>query len=280
MKEISKIDKISTKDQGLKDLSIFLTKVFKNKERFSYEYLSWLYRDNPLGEVIGFNAKDNNNKIVSHYALIPMNAILKGKRVKVALSLNTATDKSAQGKGLFTRLAKKTYELAKNEDIRLIIGVANQQSIRGFKKYLGFDIVCQLEARIFISNPPLINNDLSEDSFFIDIDDEFLDWRIKNPFNKYKVSKDKSNILVNINLFFQGVLQIKKSRNTSKFFGFRKLNLWIGKSNRISWNKKINFSIPNFLRPSPLFFIYKDLSSSEKIHKDMLHFELINFDAY
>src|SRR5215467_4083405 len=74
-------------------------------------YLQWLYRDNPCGHVVGFNAYAGD-ELAAHYATIPVEATLDGAPARGLLSLNTATHPTHQGKGLFTRLAERTYARA------------------------------------------------------------------------------------------------------------------------------------------------------------------------
>ena len=45
-------------------------KFLKTKKNLSFIF--WLYKKNPLGEAIGFDACDSNGNIVAHYAAIPI----------------------------------------------------------------------------------------------------------------------------------------------------------------------------------------------------------------
>ena len=63
---------IDLSPEGLKSLSELLIKAFA-EPKLTKEYLYWLYKLNPAGEVIGYNAFFKN-RLVSHYALIPVNA--------------------------------------------------------------------------------------------------------------------------------------------------------------------------------------------------------------
>ena len=49
-----------------------------------------------------------------------------------------------------------------------------------------------------------------------------------------------------------------------------------------SWKKGFlnGFKIPEFLKPSPLHLIYKNLSSEIDLNRRNIHFEAINFDAF
>ena len=60
-----------------------------------------------------------------------------------------------------------------------------------------------------------------------------------------------------------------------------KIKLWIGNDSEIEWKKSKYYSIPNFLRPSPLHLIYKELiPSGFKPTIQNIKFSLCDFDAY
>jgi GNAT superfamily N-acetyltransferase len=87
---------------------------------------------------IGYIAYAENDEPAAFYGVFPVMMIIDGKRVLAAQSGDTMTAPKHQGKGLFTRLAKITYELAKAEGIELIFGFPNQNSYPGFKNKLGW----------------------------------------------------------------------------------------------------------------------------------------------
>jgi len=87
---------------------------------------------------IGFIAYDENNAPVAFYGVYPCTMIYRGKRFLVAQSGDTMTLPEHQGKGLFTQLAKLTYEACKSEGIHLVFGFPNENSYPGFVKRLGW----------------------------------------------------------------------------------------------------------------------------------------------
>jgi len=87
---------------------------------------------------IGFIAYDENNAPVAFYGVYPCTMIYRGKRFLVAQSGDTMTLPEHQGKGLFTQLAKLTYEACKFEGIHLVFGFPNENSYPGFVKRLGW----------------------------------------------------------------------------------------------------------------------------------------------
>ena len=111
------------------------------------DYLRWLYRDNPAGPVVGFDAWDGG-RLAAHYACVPANAMVDGRDRTVLLSLNTATHPDYQGRGLFTRLAESTYDAGARSGHALVYGVANANSTPGFLRKLGFSNAGPLDARV------------------------------------------------------------------------------------------------------------------------------------
>ncbi len=104
-----------------------LQRVFGAHAKHSAEAIAWRYRDNPAGEVVGHDAFENDALVV-HYITVPLNASIDGRSVRGLLSMNTATAPEAQRKGLFTRLARLTYERANELGFAFVIGVANANS--------------------------------------------------------------------------------------------------------------------------------------------------------
>ena len=279
-----KIKQIDLSDSSIKQISDFLTSVYDDKKKFNYDYLSWLYRDNPDGEIIGFNAFDKDNNIIAHYALLPKLANFQNKNIKIALSINTATSKNAQGKGYFKKLANLSYDLARDLGIEKIIGVANQNSLNGFINSLGFKKICELEARIsflmFVKKNKSSNNSI----FKLVYDQNRINWRLSNPNKKYKILNKKHQIIyTDTNIFFRLIMMIFTEQKTTvqnSYINLPKIYLWIGNSKVIQWNKFFSFNIPSFLRPAPLAFIWKDLINDQSISNDQLHFECIDFDIF
>ena len=134
-------------NQCLSECSKLLSAVFTNTTKFTNQFLEWEYKNNPNGNIVGYNAY-YGDKLAAHYVTQPVRVLIEGKVRKVLLSLNTATHPEHQGKKLFTSLAEKTYELAYKEGYDFVYGVANANSTPGFINKLGFQLVAPLVARI------------------------------------------------------------------------------------------------------------------------------------
>jgi len=279
----------------LKLLSTFLSKIFKKnlsfqfKNKFSTDFLNWLYNENPNGKAIINNVYEDG-KIIAHFALIPISVLYKNEIYKSALSVFTAVDENNRGLYFFHKLANKSFELAKSNGIRFIIGVSNQVSSELFVKCFKFKLISPLEVKIGLSK--FNEKDNTPHIFEIFKDKKTLLWRLNNPRFKYQIYKQeklKKNIIFNNNykLFkihmgfistkdvdFQNEIYLKTSYNLNPF------NMWIGLNNNLE-NELMTFKFPQIFKPSNLNLIIKDLNSGETdLKKKDIKFNLIDFEIF
>ena len=264
--------------------SSLLGDVFGKPELFTKEYIQWQYADNPDGNIVGFNAYDGET-LAAHYVTQPMQAVVRGVKMKGLLSLNTATHPEHQGKGLFVKLANQTYSYAAEQGYDFVIGVANQNSVHGFTKKMGFQLVGQLHALLGMGALPH-SNDLSSFSYYKDWSPEALTWRLSNPCSQYGVSNDRNVVITSPTAYPMitatlGTFDKKRYAVTPRPSSFSVLNLWIGANRDITSKTKLYFNIPNRLRPAPLYLIFKALNSSiAPLDFDDVFFQALDFDAY
>ena len=286
MKEVKNrnysFEAINTSPSGLKDLAKFLSQTFKSS-KFTPEYLNWMYNQNPNGGVIGFNAI-MENELAGHYAVIPLEANYKNQKIKALLSVNTATGSKHQGKGLFTMLANKTYVESINLGFDIVFAVANANSIPGFIKKLNWKYIDQLDTCVSFTVPRKIESEKLDNCFTLPLSDIVSKWRLANPNFKYsKNNIGKINIIANdINYFARSIVKISEANSHDTKTSMPKINFWVGMSNSYSWNERplMGIKIPEFLKPSPLHLIYRNLSSEILLDRTNIHFEAINFDAF
>ena len=261
---------------------------FLNVSKFYLNYLQWLYRDNPDGIVMGFDAYDNE-KLVAHYACVPSPVLLHGRKSKSLLSLNTATHPDYQRKGLFATLASMTYEHATKLQFDFVYGIANASSTSGLVNKLGFQLVAPLEARIGIGRLPIEDNEavLHRAAFQKFWDLPGMTWRLGNPTNRVYVTK-----------FADGTVGLHAATGipflrayTECFLDFpvtvsRSISiiaprLFIGLLPGTSFKYTTYQSIPKCVRPSPLNLIYLNLQNSgAMIEAHSVFFSFLDFDAY
>ena len=87
---------------------------------------------------MGYIAYDNLNEAVAFYGVFPIYVIASGKKLLISQSGDTMVKKNHSGKGLFTQLAKQTYDLCKKNKIKAVFGFPSYTSYYGFIKKLNW----------------------------------------------------------------------------------------------------------------------------------------------
>ena len=265
-----------------KKLKIWFPKTSLNSRKFEVTSLVWQYIKNPEGFAIGYDAF-YEGQLVAHYACIPTTIMGASGSMKALLSLNTATSPQHYGKGLFTKLALETFYIAKQMGYSCIYGVANKNSTPGLVRKLGFDLVAPLEVLIGIGPiPPQIPN--SSFKFQRVWNQASLNWRCSNPANQIRALQNANTSLyyADTDYPFISAYDVRLGHNFSN-------HLLI--SNKFKPKLVLGlfpqgvpstfFRIPNFLKPSPLNFIFKSLDPSVKTpDRQGIHFTFLDFDAY
>lgn len=173
------------------------------------KYWDWRYINNILNKIMICLATDNEI-VIAHYALSPTQLYIEGKEVNSGLSMTTMTHPNYRGLGLFTNLAKKLYQENQN-DLDVIYGIPNDNSLKGFIKYLDFNHIKDIpvfEIDLMKKDIEILteDNNVFQVTKFDFIFDElfekakqkysiilsrtsgYLDWRFfSNPANKYTV---------------------------------------------------------------------------------------------
>jgi len=85
---------------------------------------------------LGYIAYSESHEPAAFYGVYACQVEFNSQIYVAAQSGDTMTHKSHTGKGLFTKLARMTYELAKQEGISFIFGFPNKNSYPGFVKKL------------------------------------------------------------------------------------------------------------------------------------------------
>ncbi len=266
-----------TSETELRAYAGLLTRVFPCVKKYSVAFLDWQYRQNPSGSVIGFDAFWGD-EVAAHYVTIPVEYILGDEEIRGLLSLNTATDPGHQGRGLFTRLAQRTYALGSELGYRFAIGVANQNSSHAFIHKLGFSLVAPLEVKLFTGTVAV--NDHTGRFFRECWERERVAWRLNNPAAQY-YANGKSVVaathippihaLMSEREEFSEALLKKKSAPLKMCMGLNLLNA----------KTKPGMKLPETLKPSPLNLIIKALGEKVSLpSREDIFFEAINFDAY
>lgn len=258
---------------------------FPGVSKFTRDYIDWLYRSNPEGKVVGFDACDGD-RLVAHYVCIPGRALVGGKEVDVLLSLNTATHPDYQGKGLFTKLADLTYAAGAAQGFDCVYGVANANSTPGFTRKLGFQLVGPLRACVGIGPLGIDFSGATSLQFRRIWSEQALEWRCSRPVNRVigRSGRDRTTLLAPA--LYRGAClaaaELDGRELISTFGGFvSPLRLFIGRVPSAWQRKALYVDIPDKLRPSPLNLIYRSLSGRlGAIDLDDVFLSFLDFDAY
>lgn len=256
------------------------TDTFYWTKKFSQEYLEWQYLQNPNGKVVSFNAFAKDGTLAAHYAAIPIQMILNGKKEKGLLSLNTATHPNHQGHRLFTTLADRTYQFAKEHEYKFVIGVANANSTHGFLKNLGFYLVAPLEFKIGVGD--IFKGELPNNINRMFYSQEVLDWRLKCPEYQYSMLGNTIHGSRKEPLFHTSVAKMPNGIDVNALRlkrTFDVFNIYIGLG--ADTKNGLYFNLPKFIKRSPFNLIFKDLTDGElpKITKDNVFFQLLDYDV-
>jgi GNAT superfamily N-acetyltransferase len=250
-------------------------------------YLEWMYRDNPRGHVVGFNAVDKG-KIVAHYACLPCELMLGGERRKSLLAILSATHPDYQGQGLFPKLANHTYESIDKQQFACVYGVGNANSTPPLVKKIGFQLVRSLEVKIGISQLSVDWQQVRDLSQFRRTWTEAdINWRANNLVNPGAIAKNSIGDTIlyadSINSMIKVIAPIEIDSTLTQ--PLPKLSfhpkLFIGLFPKDSCNFHEYISIPDRFKPSPLNMVYKPLHTHVKtLDPDLVTFGFQDFDAY
>lgn len=214
-------------DQINLDEFIEMYKLCLNK-KIDKKYIQWKYRENPAGSMCGFIAYDVNSKMAAFYGVIPERFEIEGKSCIVYQSVDTMTHPNYQKMGLFTALAKKTYEkIYSKTDNQFIFGIPGSNSFHGFIKKLNWKflgninyIFCHklrfISFNKFNSNTTVLtlNDDINElTDFFknnfcnemihLNYSINYFNWKIANyPFDGLNtITLKKNNVITSFLVF-------------------------------------------------------------------------------
>ncbi len=132
-------------DRNLADLAGLYLSAFN--VRVSKEYLSKKYNTEQFGlKYVGYIAYAPDGTAAAYYGVFPMILEYGGQKILAAQSGDTMTHANHRGKQLFTKLAKATYQLAREEGIEFVFGFPNKNSYPGFVKHLDWQIIGEMES--------------------------------------------------------------------------------------------------------------------------------------
>lgn len=281
---------VETDELHLSRYSSLLRETFPEATHLTPAYLRWLYRENPDGNVIGFDAW-HNGELAAHYVCIPTSAMLHGNGCSAALSLNTATARRFRGRGLMIALAETTYERAGEQGVVAIYGVANASSTPGFVRRLGFQLISPLDAYVGVGSldGEPITSIAERAAFHRTWTREGLSWRLSNPEAPWFPRAQEAGGVTTIgrtqtvfvrawaNLEYHGEPLPPRTGTPP-----RGINLHLGLRPRGSARSLRPWvEVPSRLRSSPLNFIFRPLVGySPTLDAGSVLFGTLDFDAF
>jgi acyl dehydratase len=157
----------------------------------------WAYIDNPNGNPI-VSLYFDREKLVGHYAVIPLKFLYNQKNLDAVLSMTTMVDISYRKYGIFIDQANEVYEKASKLGYKFVCGFPNKKSAPGFKKRLGWTLENLYVANFSYNELQQIEKKTYPEAISFNVQDKKnLEWRLAKPNQKYFM-KDK-NILKEFN---------------------------------------------------------------------------------
>ncbi|MDE2481580.1 MAG: GNAT family N-acetyltransferase [bacterium] len=274
-----RLERIVANRETLHRDAALLRAVFPHATHYTDDFLAWEYADNPDGPVVGYDAY-RDGELCAHYATQPLTATLFGRSVRGLLSFNTATHPDHQGHGLFTTLARRTFDDAAREGYEFVVGVANQNSTPGFTRKLGFQLVGPLEVFVGLGAPHSGVGDGVD--FARTWSTESRGWRLASPRTRYVLAGGRLACATDTPLI-KALLTAGPwdgPQASTSFLLSHPFSVWMGAAPSLSW-RGISLPLPKRLRPSPLNLIFLDLTGAGRtLDSKRVIFDAIDFDAY
>ncbi|AOR23420.1 GNAT family N-acetyltransferase [Clostridium taeniosporum] len=177
------------------------------REMKPYEW-RWNYENNICKDKF-IKLMWDDKTLAGHYAILPNKMKIYDKFYCTGLSMTTMTSPKYKKQGIFVKLASNLYEEIYNK-IPIIYGFPNNNSLHGFKKYLGWEHVLDIEMYSCYSykfdlkslDKNIKSTEMLDDrvnilfdkfskrfkeyKIMIKRDKKYLNWRYNlNPYNKY-----------------------------------------------------------------------------------------------
>lgn len=178
------------------------------------EYWRWRFLNNPFHNKVQIHLMWEDNLLVGHYAVSPVNFLLDKHEVLCALSMTTMTHPNFGGRGIFSALATSLYKQLEDDGFQFVWGFPNTNSHYGFIKNLGWKDIGVIPMLSLSTNnfKPLSNVNytllysFNENTAMLLADNTpvaiskspaYLNWRyVQNPTFHYKILQTQSNTIV------------------------------------------------------------------------------------
>jgi hypothetical protein len=193
-------------------------------------YFQWKFLQNPVGEFIGFTARDDQNNVVAFEGLIPIKYSFEGKGKIIYHSVDTMTHSEHRRKGLYQKLAFKGYEYLREREQLFVYGFGGKMSTPALLKFgwkelfnipFYFRSKHQIKLKEFFSSLksdifsiketdhneeilPVIQSKPDINGVCLIKDITFLRWRLSNPRINYKIAGiySRENVILGYLIYY------------------------------------------------------------------------------
>lgn len=212
---------------NIKDVAVLHNMVYNRKqpEVFFQKKYDTVYTG---AAYIGYVAYNASRFPIAYYGVIPTLLSYNGETILAAQSADTMTHPQFRYAGLFTALAKQTFDLCIAEGIQLVFGFPNQNSLPGFIGKLNWQLTEHMDCFIIPVQGGLPLEKLANKFSFLK---PMYNWYSNRLLNKFSVSQpDVANSVLSDN--YNGVLRDEgylhyKSYSTTRVIQINQSKLWI-----------------------------------------------------
>jgi hypothetical protein len=268
-------------DEELAETSALLLRVFPRARHLTPGYLAWLYRDNPDGRALGYNAW-YGDRLVGHCGGVRLTANVEGRLQRGILLVNAAVEAEHRRRNITRRTTDPMFEEAAASGYGFAISTGNRYSTRPL--LTRFKMVGRLDARVGFGFPE--QSEAGPPASFERVWTEAaFRWRLANPSGRYSVTTRDGGCTIIARTPTKGLGAILYQGDNRWDVGETDERppigrLWLGLDPSLSWRKPPFVSIPARLRPSPLNLLFKNLSDDSVPQPERIVFRAIDFDAY
>jgi hypothetical protein len=276
---------VSATADALPEIVALLERVFPRARPWGPD-IEWQYLRNPRGPVRYVNAYDEAGGLIAHYAVIPTPPLAEppGSFIGTYFALNTAVDPAARVPGLMVATARALLRQLQSEGPTVILGVANENSFRGYVPMLGFQSLGRLSLTF---HPPGVAP-VTAAPRALAHEPDYLAWRVARP--GVAAYGDPARGLVTVRLRHLGmpidaVLSTGLPADLVQGQGLPTPAGWVPRL-YASFGSSVRrgLAVPDRIRPSPLEYIVRvlgDATLAEPVRRYLLvrRFEFLDFDV-
>lgn len=274
---------------GLEEVAELLAAVFPRATYIDAAYLDWTYRQNPGGDALGFNAYAEG-RLVSHFAVTPLRARIDGEDERGLQMQHAATRPEYRGRGLFVELTERALRAGAEAGYGFAVAPVNASSTRGFVEKLGFQLVRAFDVKLGVGpTPPRSSEPAGASVQFERVwNQASLAWRLARPDLPYRALRrgDYASVFAS-----SGLLGIQVELGTFPSHCVpdslppvsfaNPMRVWIGVDPSRRWSLRHYVDIPLRLRPSPLNFVFRDLTGrGRRLEADRLRADMLDCDQF